>query len=773
MPPVHFSVSQVRVAASCPRILYFDARHTNERNLRQPRVTQIWKNGGSEATACGGIFHNCIESFNRAAGTDADFHRALTDSRDRDELGQAILRQVWDRHLNKSLLFEKSGPQQQAFLTALRIYVDELADVVQHARGTGRPIAELAGELFGDRRRRVDVTFAVGAESEEVHVSGVLDYLFFDWRTGRNRIIDYKLAPSDTPGSDLFQVCVYALMHHQQHGSEPDVGILYLHPTRRMYEKSWQQIAAERDTILGLLASMAAWVRYDSASGAGLKPPGEPVYCETCVWSARCESELGPKHEGQRLTHVDVPSSGDRLVHPSEPGEITATETPKIEASRLEPSEGIERRGTPEENAALVVGERSGRPVEISAASLSTHVAVVGAAGSGKTWMSKVIAEEAARRGIAVLAIDPQGDLVQMIRSNADDASADAWRRRVEPRILTPGTSHGRRISLSPVRLSKASDFASVESEQRRREEIESLFSSVSANLVHLARAGGDVDCQRAFLFRILRQLADVAPSGAVGLEQVVAAVGDPEAVGVEDPDRMIKKSEREKIARKLHAILHGPAASLFTGGEPLVIDRLVEPVEGRTPINIVYLNALADDDQKQFFVSSLATEIYRWMIATGSAGGTPKLVFYLDEARDFLPAGSRKPPAKEPLLRLFAQGRKFGVACLICTQSPRSVDYNAFTNCSTKLIGRLESAQDVARVAEWFATEGAAPSWLGSRKGAEPGSFVGRWPGMAKSEEGVVWKSRRLYTMHSGAWSPERVEHEWRTIVEDRSPRR
>ena len=112
--------------------------------------------------------------------------------------------------------------------------------------------------------------------------------------------------------------------------------------------------------------------------------------------------------------------------------------------------------------------------------------------------------------------------------------------------------------------------------------------------------------------------------------------------------------------------------------------------------MNILYVNALTDDDQKHFFIAALAAEIYRWMISSpGGNSGRPRMLFYLDKARDYIPAGARKPPAKDPLVRLFTQGRKYGVACLLCTQSPRSVDYNVFGNCSTKLVGRLESTQD------------------------------------------------------------------------------
>src|SRR5688572_20321683 len=67
MSPVSFSVSEVRVAASCPRILYFDAEKTRRENLSPRAMTRIWKAGDDESTACGALFHHSVERFNLRA----------------------------------------------------------------------------------------------------------------------------------------------------------------------------------------------------------------------------------------------------------------------------------------------------------------------------------------------------------------------------------------------------------------------------------------------------------------------------------------------------------------------------------------------------------------------------------------------------------------------------------------------------------------------------------------------------------------------------------
>lgn len=743
MPPVRFSVSQVCVAAVCPRVLYFDAARAKVDNAARPVVTRLWR-PGDDIVAAGALFHAAADTFHREHRrlfAAPELAPLLTPTANRDALAAALLNAFYWECVDRAALAAKDGEQQRAFMDVLRNYTAELADVLASALGSGRPATAVLDELFADTRRRVDVTFPVGPAGEPVHVTGVLDYVFHDWRSGRDRILDYKLLPP--AAADKFQVGIYALMHHVQHSTEPSAGVLYLHPRRELHELTWDEVRGSRATVFNLLAAMREWVRYDETAKSGLKPPGSPDVCPRCRWRHECTRRLGPVTEGERLAHWT-----DAAAAPVRPEVRTPTDEPDPDSQTVvaPPARGL-WLGTTD----------GGTPAAVPLTALPTHVAVVGAAGSGKTWLAKAVAEEAVLAGVAVLAIDPQGDLVQFLRP-ADPAKlsateverAERFRHVAAVRVLTPGTGHGERVSLNPLKLSAGGG-----------EDGADLLATTASHLVTLAKATGEVDSQKTFVFQLLRALTR-GPAHELTLGEVAAALLDPAAHGLDNPDRFVKRTERERLARQLNNLEHGPTARLFAGGAPLDLGRLVTPpAEGRVPLNVVYLNALTDDDEKQGFVAAVAVEVYRWMIASGGSADRPRLLFYLDEARDYLPAGAAQPPAKKPLLRLFAQGRKYGVACLVCTQSPRSVDYNVFSNCSTKLIGRLESAQDVERVRDWFAPQGPPPAWLGGRVGASSGSFVGRWPGQPGDTDGVSLRSRNLLTAHEGAWSPERVQAE------------
>src|SRR4051812_23762246 len=70
------------------------------------------------------------------------------------------------------------------------------------------------------------------------------------------------------------------------------------------------------------------------------------------------------------------------------------------------------------ESRGLYLGREAngaGARVDLDPDDLTTHGLIVGMTGSGKTGLAIVLIEEALRQGVPVLAIDPKGDLANLL----------------------------------------------------------------------------------------------------------------------------------------------------------------------------------------------------------------------------------------------------------------------------------------------------------------------------------------------------------------------
>ena len=176
------------------------------------------------------------------------------------------------------------------------------------------------------------------------------------------------------------------------------------------------------------------------------------------------------------------------------------------------------------------------------------------------------------------------------------------------------------------------------------------------------------------------------------------AMVGDPGIVGLDDPTHIITDRERKQLAKNLNYLSIGLDQLMFNYGIPVDMGAFLTPCEkGKVPINVIYLNTLASEEHKQFFVAMIAREIYSYMLQHPS--NDVKLLFLMDEIAPYLPPHPRKPPAKEMLKLLFKQGRKYGISCIMCTQNPADVDYKAMAQASTWALGRMMAHQDLDKV--------------------------------------------------------------------------
>ena len=106
----------------------------------------------------------------------------------------------------------------------------------------------------------------------------------------------------------------------------------------------------------------------------------------------------------------------------------------------------------------------------------------------------------------------------------------------------------------------------------------------------------------------------------------------------------------------------------------------------GKARLSIIYLNTLTSQEDKEIFIALLCSAMYQWMLTLDSQLWGCLLI---DEIAQYLPP-VRNPASKKGLMLLLRQARKYGLCCLLGTQSPGDIDYKALGQIGTVAIGRI-----------------------------------------------------------------------------------
>jgi hypothetical protein len=384
-----------------------------------------------------------------------------------------------------------------------------------------------------------------------------------------------------------------------------------------------------------------------------------------------------------------------------------------------------------------------GEPVLLESQRLTTHAVCMGMTGSGKTGLCIGLLEEAAIDGIPVLAIDPKGDLGNLLLnfpalSGAELAPwvdpAEAERRGVTREALAEESAQRMRqglgASLQDVarieRLQKAADFAiytpgsnaglslsivrSLEAPTQALRDDEELFrervSATVSGLLGLLDIEADPLQSREHIL-LSTILSEAFQKGeSLSLANLLARVKAPpfQQVGVLDLESFYPEKERMKLVLGLNNLLASPAFASWLTGEPLDVQSLLYTAQGKPRVSVLSIAHL-DDKQRMFFVTLLLNEVLAW---TRAQSGTSSLraIIYMDEVFGYFPPVA-EPPSKRPMLTLLKQARAFGVGMVLATQNPVDLDYKGLANIGTWFLGRLQTERDRGRVLDGM--EGAA----------------------------------------------------------------
>jgi len=363
----------------------------------------------------------------------------------------------------------------------------------------------------------------------------------------------------------------------------------------------------------------------------------------------------------------------------------------------------------------------------------TTHAAIIGMTGSGKTGLGVDIIEEAAIDNIPSIVIDPKGDMGDLClvdpefsvesfkpwvadeaRAKGEDPAtyaaktADMWKKGIESwdqdtqrvekfaevkkTIYTPGSSAGVSVNLMgsleipPAQIMEDADnFASY------------LKSTVTGLLSLLGIVADPLDSKEYILLaQIITRSWQQGRSP--GLADLIADIINPpfETIGVLPVESFYPQSERFKFATRFNAVIASPNFANWLGGASLDIDRLLYDENGKAKISIFSISHLSDDE-RMFFVTLLLNKYIAWM-RLQSGSNRLRTLLYMDEIYGFFPP-VKNPPSKEPMITLLKQARAYGIGIVLSTQNPVDLDYKGLSNIGTWCIGRLQTTQDIERV--------------------------------------------------------------------------
>lgn len=405
--------------------------------------------------------------------------------------------------------------------------------------------------------------------------------------------------------------------------------------------------------------------------------------------------------------------------------------------------------------------------------SLRKHVAVLGSSGSGKTVFAKVLLEELALAGVPSIIIDLQGDLARLAEPPSKDPAVDkkraaSWKRNVEVRVWTPMSASGLQMCIDPFFISSSNRAPEeiIASWDRAASGITSLLEYKPTSVAH--------DKVRGFLFEHLSRLAE-AGEHPQNFGELATSIRNTDFPSNED---ILKISEIEEIARRAEAKNIGSGAVLYSSGVPLDIPLLLEPMKsGKTPVNILYLNSLPTDQAKQSFIQQLTRQIYDWMIANPNSEDL-QCALFLDEAAPYLPPDPRMPTAKSGLRALFEQGRKFGVSCIVATQSPGRLDYIVLGQANTIAIGRFSQKQEISKIKNLLSSASNPKEITDSLPSLPPGNLFLHSPDNFENVQKI--NTRWLITPHGSPLNSRQIEplvskemRDWADSKARRNPKR
>jgi S-DNA-T family DNA segregation ATPase FtsK/SpoIIIE len=288
------SVSKVRIAFECPRLLYL-GHHFGGMTMFLPP---------EKALGIGSAFHQLSDQFVRQLRSEKTLQALLT--AEPDALNVEVIAQCFQQHLYKAIFFpylqqtiaEKPDKAQalHQLWQGLQGLIHRWAELLVKNRRCCSP-GEVMQKTFLAQELKVKHEFTLPDGSQQL-VQGQFDSLVYDFSQHRLCVVEYKTYQTPDPSAQLAQVALYSYMLREKVGVPIDSAVYSVLPDWQEQVYPWAQLEETvHQLIPQKLMQMRAWLAWQPHQGEAPPTAVQAALCEICPQRKKCQTYFDPPSE--------------------------------------------------------------------------------------------------------------------------------------------------------------------------------------------------------------------------------------------------------------------------------------------------------------------------------------------------------------------------------------------------------------------------------------------------------------------------------------------
>ena len=332
------SVSKVRLAFECPRLLYL-GHHFGGKTLFLPPDGVL---------GIGNAFHQLSDQFVRelrSESTFSDLFEANPETLNPEAISQTLQQRLYTTHFFPYLQqkIAKEPNKAQALLQlwqGLKGLIQRWAKLLVSNRQACNS-HDVIAKTFLAQELNVEHEFRLPDSSRQL-VRGRFDSLVYDFAHHRLCVVEYKTYQSPEPSAQLAQVALYSYMLREKIGVPIDSAVYSVLPDWHEQVYPWAQLEnTVHQLIPQKLMHIRDWLAWQSQQG---EPPPKTVrlaLCEICPQRKKCQTYFettasSPSTPSERETAAPAgisPTQNPDSSHVSTNQELEISDPPPDQAT--------------------------------------------------------------------------------------------------------------------------------------------------------------------------------------------------------------------------------------------------------------------------------------------------------------------------------------------------------------------------------------------------------------------------------------------------------